>query len=523
MKALSKLKQRGNRKSLNHNAVPTTRKIKNARRNNQGKVSIHRDLPDNWFEFACKLKIQSGGKIVPFIPFEYQKDAVDYIEKAKYSVILKSRQMGCSEMIISYILFRALREPGFKAMIISKTQTDSSELGKRILQMAESLGELCPKIVRASEKKIIFKKLGEIYLMPCTSKAGRGLPSVGLIFIDECAFIDNLDDLFQAAVPATSMVENAKIILNSTPNGKQGLYYRTLLAGAGEPGKLSHKVDALKSQQGQNLDLVKRYREIKAENKKNKVESEVNGPHHSCWLKNSWAKILLHWRAHPKYGKDPKWGDDRREELNFTKSRWDQEYELSFVDGTVNLFSYDDVMAGIRGNWLKNPERGRRYAISIDPAFGGEDSFTALVWDVTDAPDIYMVAQYSEPKKSKAYSLEKVGELIEVFGPVGLAIEINSGGKIIAEDISEDYPYLELYEVAMTQLTKIRLTDKMILKSERGELNYPEDAKIVSEMLNFLQIDKKREAAAGTHDDNVMCCSVLMSCLDDLADNWEDY
>jgi hypothetical protein len=514
MKALNKLKVLGARMIGGYNATPTTAKIKNARTRSKHKVKLHKDLPDNWVDFASTLTIESGGTVVKFIPFEYQKDAIAAIEKAKYSVLLKSRQMGCSEMIISYILFRAVREPGFKAMVISKTQTDSSELGKRIQQMAASLGEMCPKIVRASEKKIIFKNLGEIYLMPCTSKAGRGLPSVSLIFIDECAFIDNLDDLFQAAVPATSMVPNAKIILNSTPNGKQGLYFRTLQAGVGEQKRVADKVEAIKSSRGQDLDIVKRVRG---------VANEYNGKHHSCWIAGSWAKILLHWRAHPRYGKDPKWGDTRREELNFTKSRWDQEFELSFVDGTINLFNYDDVMGGVRGTWLKNPQRGRRYAITIDPAFGGADSFTAQVWDVTDLPDMDLVAEYSEPKRSKDYSLEQVGQFIEVFEPIGLAIEINSGGKIIAEDLSADYPYLQIYEVAMTQLAKIRLTDKMILKTERGELGYPEDAKIISEMLNFLQIDKRREAASGLHDDCVMACSVIMSCIEDLSDAWDDY
>jgi phage FluMu gp28-like protein len=49
------------------------------------------------------------------------------------------------------------------------------------------------------------------------------------VLFDEAGFIDGIDGVYQAAMPTLSMLgDRGKVIFNSTPNGKTGLFYRLL-------------------------------------------------------------------------------------------------------------------------------------------------------------------------------------------------------------------------------------------------------------------------------------------------------
>jgi hypothetical protein len=99
------------------------------------------------------VNIQTSGTVQPFDPYGFQVDLIQTIEENQNTVICKSRQMGISETICCWLLMRSLTEPGFSAVVFSKTQADSSELGRRIREMAISLGSLCPQLSSESATK----------------------------------------------------------------------------------------------------------------------------------------------------------------------------------------------------------------------------------------------------------------------------------------------------------------------------------------------------------------------------------
>lgn len=100
-----------------------------------GKKTI--DLPgvEDWKDFASQTYIRTSGTVLPFNPYEYQVDLIKSINDHPNTIVLKSRQTGISETVCNYLLCRALTEPGFAAVTFSKTQTDASELGKRVRAM----------------------------------------------------------------------------------------------------------------------------------------------------------------------------------------------------------------------------------------------------------------------------------------------------------------------------------------------------------------------------------------------------
>ncbi|MDP6190443.1 MAG: hypothetical protein QF872_06510, partial [Gammaproteobacteria bacterium] len=96
---------------------------------------------DHWDEFAPLTWIRTSGTVKPFNPFEIQRKLVQSICAHQYTIVLKSRQVGASETVCSYLLCRALTEPGFSAVVFSKTATDSGALGKRIRAQAASIDD----------------------------------------------------------------------------------------------------------------------------------------------------------------------------------------------------------------------------------------------------------------------------------------------------------------------------------------------------------------------------------------------
>lgn len=451
--------------------------------------------------FGPMVKVESGGTVVSFAPYDYQSDLIRRIEENTKILITKSRQMGVSETVCCYLLMRAITEPGFKAIVFSKTLDDSVALGRRIRNMAESLGALCPEPISKSDKKLSFKKLGSILFLPGTSKSARGIPSVSVIFFDEAAFINEIDGIYQAASATTSMVKDAKIIFNSTPNGQAGLFYRLMVSGVDEKKRAFAACKSIAQAQ-------------------NTIEAFRRKEHHTqSWVFSGWCKIFLHWRAHPVYGEDPDWAERKRESLQLTQAQWDQEFELSFKEGSSVVFPPELVEAAAIGQWQK-PVAGGVYLIGIDPGFGGADHFVVQVWRKQGRTHS-LVAEYRKAYASKSINIHEAKQLIKCYKPTSVNIETNSGGALISEDLHEACPGMSFNEVVTSNRSKIVNTDRLILMMERYELEFPMDSPIAQEMSHFVETItptglRSRSAETGQHDDSIMAAAIAMAITGDL-------
>ena len=70
-------------------------------------------LPDNWLEFAPLTKIRGGNGVVSFNPYDYQKTLIEQIEVHQTTIVCKTRQMGITELIANWLLFKACTDDGF--------------------------------------------------------------------------------------------------------------------------------------------------------------------------------------------------------------------------------------------------------------------------------------------------------------------------------------------------------------------------------------------------------------------------
>ncbi len=439
---------------------------------------------DAWPDFARRTWIRTGGTVAPFDPYPYQVELVRSINAHPNTIINKSRQMGASETVCSYLLCRALTERGFAAVIFSKTQQDASELGRRVRAMANSIEGESIRYLTDSNTQIAIEGRGTLYFLPASPRAARGIPSCSVLFMDEGAFLDGAAEIYRGAMPTLSMVgEAAKVIVTSTPDTELDWF-----------GQLWH--------QGTPADWYEyvRRRQI----------SDLNT--RLAQVKDSWNRVAIHYSQHPVYGHDPDWARNTRESRRMTQAAWDSEYELAFGATDTQVYPSDLIRQATCGHWRECGSIGRTYVIGVDPNAGGNDYFTAIVLDITEKP-YEVVGMYRENGKSTEYSLRHVKALIEDYLPERVIVEKQAMGAVIAEALSNILPNYAIETFNTSRASKTVATDRVLFLLEHGELIFPPG--IISDELRAFQQKESgnREAASGAHDDTVMALAFACSLI----------
>ena len=446
---------------------------------------------ESWPEFARKVKIRSGRRLIDFVPYDYQILLFSLIEDNFGTVITKTRQVGLTEFIACRFLWKAYQDPAYLGVVFSKGQDDTTRIAKRVRLMAASH----PGIELASEntKHLELRNGGSILFRPSTTNAARGIESASEFLFDEAGFVRDFEEIYGSSLPATEMVgDDARVIVLCTPNGKQGLYWNLLSSHNGERNI---------------LDICKLIR-----------EGEID----PCqwWIdEDGWVKFIVHWKAHPVYSRRPDYLEQIKKDKRLTDKQIFQEYNLGFEDAENAVYDSKLVAAGAIGFWCPATSECR-YGIGIDPNFGGSDPFVAEVWDISEPP-YELVNEYRDKQRSKDYNLTKVSELIDAYDPVIISIETNTGGRLYMEDLSAKYPDRDIRAVCTNNANKILNTDRLDLLLERGHLVFPKGAAIEDELTSFTETiaghHRWREAASGKTDDCIMATAALFAWMDEFA------
>lgn len=143
--------------------------------------------PIHFFKKHFKIQHPIKGKI-PFNLFPFQEDALRQINDHRYSIILKSRQMGISTLMAAFSLHRMLFRNDFKILVIATKQDVAKELVKKV-----QLGwDLLPaflkqgiQVINNNKQEISFSNGSTIKAVSSSPSAARG-ESISLLIFDEC-------------------------------------------------------------------------------------------------------------------------------------------------------------------------------------------------------------------------------------------------------------------------------------------------------------------------------------------------
>ena len=189
----------------------------------------------------------SAGRMTPFMLFPRQKVFLKSITENPASIAIKHRQCGIttisSAWICAQIVFATKESPETVLCIGNKLDL-ANQLVEKIRDFLEQVprwywGEeyWSPDPNSDKNKKDIFIKNSKselhlfngckVYARSSGENAARGISAVSLLVFDEAAFIENGLAVYTSAVAATASNPNRKIIMISTPSGKDSLYYNT--------------------------------------------------------------------------------------------------------------------------------------------------------------------------------------------------------------------------------------------------------------------------------------------------------
>lgn len=427
-------------------------------------------------------KVRSGTKIVPFVLFDFQIDLIEFIEQNQTVVITKTRQLGVTEVLSVYFVWKAFLDPAYLAVVFSKGQEDTANVAKRCRLFVSTHPDL--ELATDNLQDLTIAGGGRILFKPSTDNAGRSLESVHDFLFDESAFVPNIAALSGAATGANEMVgDRAKVIYASTPNGTSGYHFDLLNQSNGDRDFL------------QETQLVR------------------NGKGASYWVDlGGIAKAVLHWWVHPIYSARSNYLAEIKRKKRLTDATLNREYNLGYDDSDSVVYPRSLVESASIGSWAA-AIAGRKYLAGVDPNSGGGDFFVAGIFDVT-RPPYSLVAIYRDCRRSTEYSIIKSLELFDAYKPKIIAVESNAMGVWAAEAIAKARPRFRVEQVATTQTSKYINTDRLVLLLEAKKLIFPADSPLPEEFKNFRQTGKSRAASQGFHDDCVMMCSIAFSAID---------
>lgn len=261
----------------------------------------------------------------------------------------------------------------------------------------------------------------KIYARSSGPNSARGISSVGVLIIDEAAFITDGVSAFSSSVAATSSVKDAKIIMISTPNGKDELYYRTYNLAQNHLNNFN-PVEFKWFQDPRYNRRLEWHRENPETGEKEVIkEPIIDKIGNIVYDEERWRKL-------EKEGWKPisPWYIDICNSFNNDRQKIAQEIEVSFLGSAGNVISPEIIerqrlqnAIEITDNWqwkdALEPDlwiwepyiEGHRYIVAADVSSGSSEDATAIEVIDIDAIDENGIPYYGQ---SAEYSGMKNGE-----------------------------------------------------------------------------------------------------------------
>ena len=457
------------------------------------------------FEYFCRtyILIEVPGKDILLQPYRKQVELVNLIEKKRYVLVLKSRQIGISTIIQAYSAWLTVFFDNAVIGIISKDGKEATDFARAIRGMVEKLpewmkppkGPLGRGFSKRTEQSFILTNGSKVFASPVNPNAPdktlRG-KAITFLVIDEAAFVHHIDTAWTSLVPALST--------NQMQAKKAQVPYGTVVLST--PNKTN----------GIGEWYFKRYSKAVS-------RDDIFEP------------FVIHWKMIPELADDPEWYDTQCRLFDHDQRKIAQELELKFLPTEGSFFETDTVeklqnavmepMERLRlfnGElWrFRNPVEGRYYIMGVDTApEHGEDKSAVTVWDYET---LEQVAEYQG--KCKVLDYVKVVKVLATQYPGMIVVESNSYGNQVVEQLNNsEFSFMIYKEKRGTQTilpglsTNSKTRPLMIDALYSYITQYPESVKserLALELTGLVTKTNGRvEADTGCHDDLALATSCV--------------
>lgn len=153
---------------------------------------------------------------------DFQEGILKNFKNNNLNILMASRQTGKTVTSALFMLWFLLFHPEKTALCVADNFTTTKELIEKFKIALEGLPFFMkPGIETINASNVRFDSKSRLVGRTTTKKSGIGL-TVNLLYVDEFAHIgeSNLNEFYRAIFPTVTADPNGKIILTSTPNGK---------------------------------------------------------------------------------------------------------------------------------------------------------------------------------------------------------------------------------------------------------------------------------------------------------------
>lgn len=431
-----------------------------------------------------KIRHPTNKMETPFTLYPFQERVMRDFQTHRFNVILKSRQMGLTELMSTYVLWFCLFQKEKSVLIISRNRVTATELIKRIKYSYKKLPfwMKISKMITNNVFSIEFDNDSRIMAEATTSDAGRSWAG-SLLVVDEAAFIPGFEETWSSIYPVLST--GGAAIVNSTPNGIGDQFYNLF----------------------------------------------TDAP------KNGFNPIKLNWDLHPE--RNQEWFETTKSKM--PPKAFAREYLCNFMVSGDTVLEGDDIEKAANGViepiiktntnhalWIwKHINHMHRYIISVDTARGdGADYSTFVVIDV-DTGEI--VAEYKDKVKVDRFAqiLYDVGGELYRF-PLLVVENNNHGLAVLMKLIDLKYPNLYWEEkgthsyvegfvdydtdgvvpgFTTTMQTKMLVVAKFEEAVRLGQIK-TYSSRMITEFRDFVYVLGKPKARENRNDDLVMALAI---------------
>ncbi len=436
--------------------------------------------------------------LIPFKVFDYQEDAINAFLDHRLNIILKGRQLGFTTIVAAFIAWFIIFQKDKNVLIVST----KAKVAKATVRVIRNIIKFIPKemmicrLIVDNKQEIELSNGSRVTAVSTSADAGRS-EAVSLLFVDEAAHIEKMDELWRGIWPTISA--GGRAIVSSTPKGTGNFFYREY-------------------KQAQAYESNFNCRFGNYVNPENPSESYND---------------RFMWWVHPEH--DQAWFKDETK----GKSARDiaQEYECNFNSSGDTFLPGSQIqlmqlavqepilrLHDDRNLWVwQRPDKGGVYIIASDVASGFAEDFSAFHVLRVDT-HLEQVAEY----KGKIPA-DSLGELLmstaKTYNDATIAVEQNSGwaGQAIQKLTDARYPriywaprnnaYVDIYNTAevhesvpgyrVTASNRIAMLSKVEQYIRTGDVKLYSQ-RLVDEFLQFIWQNGKPIAARSAHDDLIM-------------------
>jgi hypothetical protein len=437
--------------------------------------------------------------LVPFELYPFQEKILKALTENRFNILRKFRQAGCTTLGSAYCLWMAIFQQHKTIVILSKGDTESTEVLDRIKIMYDELPEfLKPGIVEDNKHTLKLNSGSVIKSRPSGKQSGRSLAG-SFLMIDEAAFIEHIDTIWAAVYPIISTGGSAFVL--STVNGV-GNWYHDVYQGSVDGSNAFNCVD-IRWQDHPEYHYNPDYQNLYEEMKNKGIDI------------NDWEKMTR---------------------SNLPVRQWLQEYECSFL-GTGDTYLDGDTIKEMSENistdfkikynnrmrvW-EEPEAFHSYLLTADCALGRGRDYSAF--HIINLYNGNQVAEFYSNKTSIDDFAKIIAREGSLYNLAYVICERNTIGNNLIDKLFNTEQYENLWQDEKGSFgLQVSSKNREVLLANLEEAirnNYirVRSSRTYDEFNTFIIKESGRvEAEKGHHDDLVMSLSFGVHLYKELLD-----